>query len=146
MPTGLLQRLHTSYGLAGDGPEAGSKENRDHAQARSQLGSFSRRAAPATTMRAQDGPSPREVMTMRSYNQQHQYYCGIDLHARSMYLHVLDQHGQTRFGRDLPAGPDGRAGLTPYGCLAPPGLDADRACGRPGDDARRTIPVQADVR
>jgi hypothetical protein len=30
---------------------------------------------------------------MRFYNYQHQYYCGIDLHARSMYLHVLDQQG-----------------------------------------------------
>ena len=27
---------------------------------------------------------------MRFFNTQHSYYCGVDLHARSMYLHVLD--------------------------------------------------------
>ncbi len=31
---------------------------------------------------------------MRFYTQQHQYYGGIDLHARSMYLCILDQAGQ----------------------------------------------------
>jgi hypothetical protein len=45
---------------------------------------------------------------MRSYNQQHQYYCGIDMHARSVYLHlhVLHEQAQTPFKEDLPAGPD----------------------------------------
>jgi hypothetical protein len=28
---------------------------------------------------------------MRFYTQQHQYDCGIDLHARSLYLCILDQ-------------------------------------------------------
>jgi len=28
---------------------------------------------------------------MRFYNKAHAYYCGIDLHARWMYLCVLDQ-------------------------------------------------------
>ena len=52
---------------------------------------------------------------MRFYNRQHQYYCGIDLHARSMFLHVLDQQGQTCFERDLPAGPDAfRAAVAPF--------------------------------
>jgi len=43
---------------------------------------------------------------MRFYNTQHPYYCGIDLHARSMFTHILDQEGKTVFERDLPAGPD----------------------------------------
>ena len=30
---------------------------------------------------------------MRFYMQQHQFYCGIDLHARRMYLCILDQGG-----------------------------------------------------
>ena len=30
---------------------------------------------------------------MRFYRGNHQYYCGIDLHARTMYLCVMDQHG-----------------------------------------------------
>ena len=42
---------------------------------------------------------------MRFYNQTHRYYCGVDLHARSMFVHVLDHEGQTRFEQDLPAGP-----------------------------------------
>jgi transposase len=40
------------------------------------------------------------------YNTQHRFYCGVDLHARSMYVHVLDANGKTRFDQDLPAGPD----------------------------------------
>ena len=27
---------------------------------------------------------------MKFYTKQHKYYCGIDLHARSMYVCVLD--------------------------------------------------------
>ena len=42
---------------------------------------------------------------MRTYNQSHAYYCGIDLHARSLYLHVLDDKGTTRLERDIPASP-----------------------------------------
>jgi transposase len=43
---------------------------------------------------------------MRFYNQTHQAYCGVDLHARSMYLHILDDRGRTRFDKNLPARPD----------------------------------------
>ena len=42
---------------------------------------------------------------MRFYNQPHAYYCGVDLHARSMFTHVLDQAGVTVFARDLAANP-----------------------------------------
>ena len=40
---------------------------------------------------------------MRCYNQSHRFYCGVDLHARSLYAHVLDAKGQTVLDRDLPA-------------------------------------------
>lgn len=43
---------------------------------------------------------------MRFYDRQHQYYAGVDLHARTLYLHVLDHHGKSRFEANLPAGPD----------------------------------------
>ena len=33
---------------------------------------------------------------MRFYTGQHQYYCGVDLHARTLYLCVLDAHGKKR--------------------------------------------------
>src|SRR6516165_11926041 len=44
--------------------------------------------------------------TMRFYNQQHRFYCGVDLHARTMYLCILDQAGEVVFDRNLTANPD----------------------------------------
>src|SRR5260370_26792301 len=41
---------------------------------------------------------------MRFYKQPHAFYAGIDLHARSMFTHILDHAGATVFERDLPAG------------------------------------------
>jgi transposase len=43
---------------------------------------------------------------MRFYTKQHQFYCGIDLHARTMYLCVLNQGGEILVHRNMPAGPD----------------------------------------
>jgi len=42
---------------------------------------------------------------MRFYNTPQAYYCGVDLHARSMFTHILDAQGATVFERDLPADP-----------------------------------------
>jgi hypothetical protein len=38
---------------------------------------------------------------MQFYTNQHKFYCGIDLHARKMYLCVLDQNGETRLHRNI---------------------------------------------
>ena len=43
---------------------------------------------------------------MRFYTKQHQFYCGIDLHARSMYLCILNQEGEILLHRNMPAGPE----------------------------------------
>src|SRR5213076_2915772 len=43
------------------------------------------------------------TMTMRFYTSAHRFYCGIDLHARSMYLCILDAQGQVVFDKNLPA-------------------------------------------
>jgi transposase len=43
---------------------------------------------------------------MRYYNQQHRFYCGIDLHASTMYLCILDHAGQIVFHKDLPTDVD----------------------------------------
>ena len=43
---------------------------------------------------------------MRCYTGRHRFYCGVDLHARTMYTHVLDAQGKTVFAQDLPADPD----------------------------------------
>jgi transposase len=42
---------------------------------------------------------------MRFYTQQHKFYCGIDLHARSMYLCILNQDGEIREHRNMKAAP-----------------------------------------
>jgi hypothetical protein len=39
------------------------------------------------------------------YSQPHRFYCGVDLHARTMFVHVLDHKGKTVFADDLPADP-----------------------------------------
>jgi len=43
---------------------------------------------------------------MRVYNQAHAFYAGVDLHAKTMFTHVLDRRGKTVFQRDLPACPE----------------------------------------
>jgi transposase len=43
---------------------------------------------------------------MRFYTQQHQFYCGIDLHARTMYLCILNRDGEILVHRNMPAGPE----------------------------------------
>jgi transposase len=43
---------------------------------------------------------------MRFYTKQHQFYCGIDLHARTMYLCILNQDGEILVHRNMPAGPE----------------------------------------
>lgn len=43
---------------------------------------------------------------MRFYTKQHQYYCGIDLHARSMYVCILNQTGDVLVHRNLEADPE----------------------------------------
>ena len=39
---------------------------------------------------------------MRFYTRQHVHYCGIDLHASSLYVCILDQKGETLVHRKLP--------------------------------------------
>lgn len=43
---------------------------------------------------------------MRFYTQQHDFYCGVDLHARSMYLCILDRDGKIVLHRNMSAGPE----------------------------------------
>jgi transposase len=43
---------------------------------------------------------------MRFYTQQHQFYCGIDLHARSMYICIIDSEGEIRVHRNIKAQPE----------------------------------------
>jgi transposase len=43
---------------------------------------------------------------MRFYNQAHRFYCGIDLHARSMYLCILDEAGAIVLHKNLATSPE----------------------------------------
>lgn len=43
---------------------------------------------------------------MRFYTKQHQFYCGIDLHARSMYVCILNQQGDIVVHHNMKASPD----------------------------------------
>src|SRR5262249_15099561 len=43
---------------------------------------------------------------MRFYTKQHRYYCGIDLHARSMYVCILDPQGEIVLHRNMPCAPE----------------------------------------
>ena len=43
---------------------------------------------------------------MRFYTKQHKFYCGIDLHARTMYLCILNQEGEILLHRNMQAGPE----------------------------------------
>jgi hypothetical protein len=43
---------------------------------------------------------------MRFYSKQHRYDCGIDLHARTMYVCILDQGGEILLHRHMKSSPD----------------------------------------
>ncbi|MDD5720681.1 MAG: transposase, partial [Candidatus Krumholzibacteria bacterium] len=43
---------------------------------------------------------------MRFFTDRYPYYCGVDLHARSMYLCVIDDDGQVKLHRNIDADPD----------------------------------------
>src|SRR5262245_39932632 len=43
---------------------------------------------------------------LRFSTQQHRFYCGVDLHARTMHLCVLDHQGTVALDRALPCRPE----------------------------------------
>jgi transposase len=43
---------------------------------------------------------------MRFYTKSHQFYCGIDLHARSMYVCILNQDGEIMLHRNMKTSPE----------------------------------------
>jgi transposase len=43
---------------------------------------------------------------MRFYKQQHQFYCGVDLHAKTMHICLVNQAGEVLVHRNLPTRPD----------------------------------------
>jgi transposase len=52
---------------------------------------------------------------MRFYNGQYRHWCGIDLHARTMYVCILDTQGQVLVHKNLKATPEAFLGaVAPY--------------------------------
>ncbi len=43
---------------------------------------------------------------MRFYSKPHQHWCGIDLHAKTMYVCILDREGNVLVHQNLPASPE----------------------------------------
>ena len=52
---------------------------------------------------------------MRFYKQQHQFYCGIDLHAKTMHVCLVDQAGEILVHQNLKTQPDRfLSAISPY--------------------------------
>jgi len=52
---------------------------------------------------------------MKFYTKQHNYYCGIDLHARSMYICILDSKGKVVYHKNAKANPEAlHKAIKPY--------------------------------
>jgi transposase len=49
---------------------------------------------------------PKEDTWMNFYTRQHKHYCGIDLHAKAMYVCILDQSGTILVHKNLPTTPE----------------------------------------
>ena len=43
---------------------------------------------------------------MKFYQQQHIYYCGIDLHARKMYVCVISHRGKVKVHQNIKTDPE----------------------------------------
>jgi transposase len=48
---------------------------------------------------------------MKFYTKQHKYYCGIDLHARTLYVCIIDQKGQIVKHKNIDATPEAFLGV-----------------------------------
>jgi hypothetical protein len=95
-PRRLLQHLDTSHGLDGDEPAARPKSNgiNPGVPGCPSVEVSSKRVSSQPRCGIGTPAHPKESM-MRFYNRHHRYYCGIDLHARSMFIHILDAQGLT---------------------------------------------------
>ena len=43
---------------------------------------------------------------MQLYTKRHRHYCGIDLHARTMHVCILDQDGKELISKNIPTKPE----------------------------------------
>src|SRR5438874_2501474 len=81
-----------------DGPGARPKSNGIAAEAGPSVAFSGACVPPRPRCGLKLRPNPSETM-MRFYNQQHQFYAGVDLHARTISLHILDADGRTTLAK-----------------------------------------------
>src|SRR5215475_1953219 len=103
---------------------------RDQDGALSQRGSFRETVPPHHDPGS--GAHPTRETAMRFYHQSHRFYCGVDLHARTMSLDILDQGSPAERVRFW--GVDGE--------LSPPRRER-RACRRGADPVKLFGPALA---
>jgi hypothetical protein len=53
-----------------------------------------------------EATKPNGEDSMNFYNTSHSHYCGIDLHARSLYVCILDQAGEVLLHKECQAKAD----------------------------------------
>jgi len=71
----------------------------------------------------------KEETSMLFYTKQHQYYCGIDLHEKTMYICIVDQSGKIRFHRNLETSREEfLAAIAPYREDICVGIESTYAC------------------
>ncbi len=72
---------------------------------------------------------------MRFYTKNHAHYCGIDLHAKTMYLCIFDRDGQILLHKNMRSSPEAfLAAVDPFRedlvvaaeCAGPEKVDAER--------------------
>src|SRR5580692_2834762 len=95
--------------------EPASQVKRTQRRSVVQRGSFSEGLGPSQPRSGLTRLILFKELSMRFYKHSHAFYCGVDLHARSMFTHILDHEGNTVFEADLPASPDAfRNAIAPY--------------------------------
>jgi hypothetical protein len=57
-------------------------------------------------VRADEPLTLRGASPTRFYNKQYKYYCGIDLHAGTMFIYILGQAGEVLYHRNKKATPE----------------------------------------
>src|SRR5262249_8772230 len=103
-PGAATQQVDNLHGLDWDGPGLSQEVNGLKVGALSQRGFLEGRSFRHDLAGSGPGPIPTEAM-MRFYQQAHAFYCGIDLHARTMYLCILNQAGDKVLHQEVAAEP-----------------------------------------
>jgi len=95
-----LQQLDTSHGLRSDGPHLSPSRMRSRV-APVAAWIFQPAPMPGNHEAGSGRPSPRRSQDMPNYHQPHAYYAGVDLHARTLFLHICDPSARSASRRTL---------------------------------------------